>query len=69
MAASITPTVAPTRRPPKPKAPKQAPSFEVAKANTLHKLLNADKSPKGSLDAPIAALVHAINDHADYVST
>jgi len=46
--------------------PKQQPSFEVCKKNALSKL---DKSPKGSLDQPIAELVHAINVHADYVTT
>ncbi|KAL1525743.1 hypothetical protein AB1Y20_020587 [Prymnesium parvum] len=48
---------------------KQPPPFALAKTNVLHKLLAADKSPKGSLDAPIAHLVHAINAHDDYVST
>ena len=28
-----------------------------------------DKSPKGGLDAPIVPLIHAINTHADYVTT
>ena len=37
--------------------PKQQPSFEVCKKNALGKL---DKSPKGSLDQPIAELVHAM---------
>ena len=46
--------------------PKQQPSFEVCKKNALGKL---DKSPKGSLDQPIAELVHAINGHPDYVTT
>ena len=46
--------------------PKQLPNFDVSKRNALGKL---DKSPKGSLDAPIAPLVHEINAHADYVTT
>ena len=28
-----------------------------------------DKSPKGFLDKPIVSLIHAINGHADYVTT
>ena len=52
-------------RPAKPPRPKQQPSFEVCKRNALSKL---DKSPKGSLDEPIADLVHAINAHPDYVT-
>jgi len=52
-------------RPKRPKA-KQQPSFDVCKRNALGKL---DKSPKGSLDEPIAPLVHAINGHPDYVTT
>lgn len=50
-------------------APKQAPSFDIAKGNVLNKLVNADKSPKGSLDAPIAKLIYSMNDHRDFVST
>jgi len=46
--------------------PKQQPSFSVCKRNALSKL---DKSPKGSIDAPIAALIAAINEHDDYVTT
>ena len=38
----------------------------MCKRNALGKL---DKSPKGSLDAPMAPLVHTINAHADYVTT
>lgn len=41
-------------------------SFDVCKRNVLGKL---DKSPKGSIDAPIVALVHKINAHADFVTT
>jgi tRNA wybutosine-synthesizing protein 3 len=48
------------------KAPRQAPSFDIGKAGVLGKL---DKSPKGSLDAPIADTVHIINAHADFVTT
>ena len=58
--------VAPSPRPPKPKRPKQPPSFAVCKRNALSKL---DKSPKGSIDAPILPLVRALNGHADYVTT
>jgi len=36
--------------------PKQA-HFDANKRNALSKLAEADKSPKGSLDAPIAPLV------------
>ena len=50
----------------KPPRPKQQPSFEVCKRNALSKL---DKSPKGSLDEPVAELVHDINQHPDYVTT
>ena len=45
---------------------KQQLSFDVSKKNALAKF---DKSPKGSLDAPIAAFVYKINAHADYVTT
>lgn len=41
-------------------------AFDVAKRNVLGKL---DKSPKGSIDAPILDLIHAINGHPDYVTT
>jgi len=40
--------------------------FDVSKRNALHKL---DKSPKGSLDVPIAALVYGLNAHPDFVTT
>ncbi|EOD31083.1 hypothetical protein EMIHUDRAFT_449657 [Emiliania huxleyi CCMP1516] len=56
----------PADRPRKDKPNKQPPSFDVCKRNALGKL---DKSPKGSLDEPIAPLVHAINAHPDYVTT
>lgn len=50
-----------------PKAPSNARQFfDVAKKNALGKL---DKSPKGSLDLPIAGLVQSINRSADYVTT
>ena len=52
-------------RPKKPKVP-QANAFAVAKRNALEKL---DKSPKGSIDAPIAALVSRINRHPDFFTT
>jgi tRNA wybutosine-synthesizing protein 3 len=32
-------------------------------------LSKLDKSPKGSIDAPITELIHAINAHDDYVTT
>lgn len=51
-------------RPKKPKT--QAASFDVSKRNALQKL---DKSPKGSVDAPIVELVGAMNGHADFVTT
>jgi tRNA wybutosine-synthesizing protein 3 len=41
-------------------------SFDVCKRNVLGKL---DKSPKGSIDAPILSLVGAINASLDYVTT
>lgn len=41
-------------------------NFDLCKRNTLGKL---DKSPKGSIDAPIEALVHTINGTRDYVTT
>lgn len=44
----------PSKPPPKPK---QQASFDVGKRNALSKLAEADKSPKGSLDIPIAPLV------------
>ena len=40
--------------------------FDVSKRNALNKL---DKSPKGSLDVPIAALVYGLNAHPDFVTT
>ena len=52
-------------RPKAPSAP-QANLFDVSKKNALGKL---DKSPKGSLDAPIASLVNSINFHKDFVTT
>ena len=55
----------PDARPKKPPKP-QANAFKVAKQNALSKL---DKSPKGSLDQPIAALVFSLNRHADFVTT
>ena len=42
--------------------------FGQAKGAVLHKLKEAiDKSPKGSLDAPIVDMVHYINGLGDYV--
>lgn len=60
-----------TGRPPpakdRPKKPKtQTLSFDVSKRNAVEKL---DKSPKGSIDAPILELVGAVNGHADFVTT
>lgn len=48
------------------KTSRQVPSFDIGKAGVLGKL---DKSPKGSLDAPIAHLVHTINAHSQFVTT
>ena len=42
--------------------PKQLPNFDVSKRNALGKL---DKSPKGSLDAPIAPLEHLPTPEAE----
>lgn len=51
----------------KPKsATTQANAFNVAKRNALGKL---DKSPKGSLDAPIADFIFRLNRHDDFVTT
>ena len=44
-----------------PPGGKQPLQFALSKRNALQKL---DKSPKGSLDEPIAALVHAISTAA-----
>jgi tRNA wybutosine-synthesizing protein 3 len=63
--ADGTRTAARSKAGPK-KGGNQANAFAVAKQNALGKL---DKSPKGSLDLPIAALVHAINRHPDLVTT
>lgn len=42
--------------------------FDECKSSVLQKLQQAiDKSPKGSLDAPIVDLIHAINGLDDYV--
>lgn len=50
-----------------PKAASNAKQFfEQSKRNALGKL---DKSPKGSLDVPIASLVYALNRHPDFVTT
>ena len=40
--------------------------FDQSKRNALSKL---DKSPKGSLDVPIASLVYGLNRHPDFVTT
>ena len=69
LAATLARLLEPTLRqmPPAPRRQAKQPLvFDVSKRNALSKL---DKSPKGSLDAPIAALVHAINRHKDYVTT
>jgi len=50
---------------PRAKVP-QANAFAVSKRNALNKL---DKSPKGSLDAPIAAFIYRLNSHTDFVTT
>ncbi|GLD95100.1 hypothetical protein PINS_up003725 [Pythium insidiosum] len=43
-------------------------SFDQFKRESLRKLRAfEDKSPKGSVDAPIVDLIRAINDHPHYV--
>lgn len=49
-----------------PLKPKQTLSFDLSKRNAQSKL---DKSPKGSIDAPILAFVLRLNSHPDYVTT
>ncbi|KAL5775354.1 hypothetical protein ACOSP7_012911 [Xanthoceras sorbifolium] len=46
-------------------------SFEQRKAATLASLSSSvtDKSPKGTVDAPIVPLLHVINGHPDYFTT
>ena len=44
-------------------------AFDASKREVLRKLAEFDKSPKGSLDEPIAPLVHSLNAHPDYVTT
>lgn len=44
-------------------------NFDICKKNALLKLQKCDKSPKGSLDIPIADLVNFINNQNDYVTT
>ena len=61
----VTSIVMAVRARPRPTA-KQPLSFELSKRNALSKL---DKSPKGSIDAPIAAFIAALNAHDDYVTT
>lgn len=42
--------------------------FAQLKRESLRKLRAAeDKSPKGSIDAPIVDMIRAINDHPNYV--
>lgn len=42
--------------------------FDQLKRESLRQLRAAeDKSPKGSIDAPIVDLIQLINDHPDYV--
>ncbi|KAK9803236.1 hypothetical protein WJX73_008212 [Symbiochloris irregularis] len=43
-------------------------NFDQRKASTLASLHAADRSRKGSVDAPIAALIKLINSHRDLVS-
>ena len=58
---------APRRRRPKPS---QRDPFDRQKAQiTARAAPSQDKSPKGSIDAPIVDLVNALNAHADYVTT
>ncbi|TMW68651.1 hypothetical protein Poli38472_006119 [Pythium oligandrum] len=45
-------------------------AFEQLKRESLRKLRAVeDKSPKGSVDAPILELIRTINDHPDYVTS
>ena len=42
--------------------------FQQTKDNILKQLQDSfDKSPKGSIDAPICKFIHQINQHDDYV--
>lgn len=42
--------------------------FDQLKRESLRQLRAAeDKSPKGSIDAPIVDLIQLINEHPDYV--
>ena len=44
-------------------------AFDACKRDCLRKMAEADKSPKGGLDAPIISMIHLINRHVDYVTT
>ena len=44
-------------------------SFDQQKRQVMGKLVGDDRSPKGSLDAPIVDLIHFLNAHADFVTT
>ena len=43
------------------------PDFQAIKAKILEDIINADKSPKGSIDAPIQDVVVALNELPQYV--
>ena len=43
-------------------------AFDASKREILHKLQQViDKSPKGSVDAPIVDMIERLNAHPDYV--
>jgi tRNA(Phe) wybutosine-synthesizing methylase Tyw3 len=43
-------------------------AFDASKRETLRKLQDAiDKSPKGSIDAPIINMIEMLNGHPNYV--
>lgn len=44
-------------------------TFEANKKNTLFKIINLDKSKKGSIDLPVLDLVNFINAHDDLYTT
>jgi tRNA wybutosine-synthesizing protein 3 len=44
-------------------------TFELDKKNTLKKLIECDKSKKGSVDIPILPLLEKINQSKDYYTT
>ncbi|KDO16949.1 hypothetical protein SPRG_17507, partial [Saprolegnia parasitica CBS 223.65] len=45
-------------------------AFDASKRESLQKLQDAiDKSPKGSIDAPIVDMIEAVNGHPNYVTS